>query len=1330
MTITRSLSYLYGFGGAAGALLAQGWWDNRRGDARESIAVPGLRLPPMHYLVGVLLAALAYAGLDAASGALAGGPHAIVVLFGMHDGFALALLLLAGVRYWPALLLGGLIARYFDASFSVALPQAIGNVLQGLAGWLLVVRVNRRPVQLERWRDSGVLVLFGAVVSTAVSPLVNIVVLLWSGQVVAAEGPIVWLNDWLGAAVGVLVVTPFILAYSSAVIHPRRATYFAEAGALLLLSAIMAAIVFAPVFRFVLPHQFRYAFLLLPLVVWGASRFEARGATALCLLIALVALMEGQRGAAGAASMAHEEFVLMVSLFLIVTTGTGLVVAASSAERRQTGALRNGLNLLRQVFDAVPLAVRTADAEGRITSANAAAEDLGLYDAPASKAPGWIGAERRALQPGDWPLARVLESGSAVYNEQIEVSVAGGSRKTLLCSAVPLRNAAGGMIGAVGVKQDLSELLEAQAHALRLAKAREVISRCIRILIHAADERQMLDEMCRVVVEVGGYALALVGVAQPDAARTVRFVAEAPAGHRAAIEALNVSWADDERGRGPTGTALRTGKPSVVQEVVDDPGTAVWNRFHAERGIRATAAFPFRFDADHRAALSINSALPGAFTEAEIELFEELAGDIGFGLRALRAERDLRDRQARLLTAERVARTGFIDWNLATNQVELSNEVMRLFGLKRVSGPVPIERATEMIHPEDRERVGAALALAVRGEGSYDLDHRMLRSDGNVVWVHAQAELIHAAGGGPVTLLGTVTDITARMESERARHESEEMLRELAANMPEMVWIWEAKTEEFVYLSPAVERVFGRRLSLGKSTASEFFAALHPDDAARALAGAKEHPLGGYDGEFRVVRPDGTVRWIHGRTFAIRDEAGEVHRVAGIGADISERKDAEERLLRLAHYDHLTDLPNRKFFDDSLDRVIAQASERKQVVAVLLLDLDRFKTVNDTLGHATGDELLRQAAGRLLEHVRLRDVVGRLGGDEFGLVLQSLDGVQGAGTVAGNILRALKAPFDIGGRELFLSASIGIAAYPADAQDRDSLLRYADTAMYQAKAEGRATYRFYTARMNAHAAEKLEMEGLLRRAIERDEFLLHYQPKLDLRSGKVVGAEALLRWQRPGVGMVSPGEFIPLLEETGLIVPVGEWVLGEACRQLRAWADAGIESFSVAVNLSGVQFGSAELVQRIRRAVADQALAPSRLELEITESAVMTNPEVAAAALAKLSEAGFRVSVDDFGTGYSSLSYLKRFPISAIKIDQSFVRNITTDPDDAAIASAVIGIGHGLGLMVIAEGVETAEQQEYLRARGCDQVQGYLIARPLAAADLAEFLRRHATGNQ
>lgn len=439
--------------------------------------------------------------------------------------------------------------------------------------------------------------------------------------------------------------------------------------------------------------------------------------------------------------------------------------------------------------------------------------------------------------------------------------------------------------------------------------------------------------------------------------------------------------------------------------------------------------------------------------------------------------------------------------------------------------------------------------------------------------------------------------------------------------------------------------------------------------------------------------------------------------------DVTERKQSETRLVYLATHDALTHLPNRNLLHDRMDQAIARAQHTERTTAALLLDFDRFKNINDSLGHDIGDKVIMQIALRLQDNVRDGDTVARLGGDEFVIALKDLAHEDDIVEIAQKILNAVTQPLLIDGHELVLTTSIGISIYPQNGDNAKELLKNADAAMYRAKDAGGNAFRFYAQEMNLRALARLEMESNLRRALERNEFLLHYQPQVDLVSGKMIGMEALLRWQPPGQKLISPLEFIPLAEETGLIVPIGEWVLRTACVQNMAWRKAGLPPVTMAVNLSACQFSKQDLVAMVTRTLHETGADPQWLELEITESMLMENPEEAAATLRELSATGIRLSVDDFGTGYSSLGYLKRFPIHTLKIDRSFVNDITTDADDAAITRAVISLAHNLKLKVLAEGVETLAQLEFLRAYGCGKMQGYYFSRPLPAAEIEKLLR-------
>ncbi|HOM72976.1 MAG TPA: EAL domain-containing protein, partial [Armatimonadota bacterium] len=435
-------------------------------------------------------------------------------------------------------------------------------------------------------------------------------------------------------------------------------------------------------------------------------------------------------------------------------------------------------------------------------------------------------------------------------------------------------------------------------------------------------------------------------------------------------------------------------------------------------------------------------------------------------------------------------------------------------------------------------------------------------------------------------------------------------------------------------------------------------------------------------GEMTGVRKDGSIYTEDVSITPVKNEAGIIERYIAIKRNITEKKIYEQKLDHLAHHDVLTGLPNRLLFSDRLSKSLAQARRDDRLLAVMFLDLDRFKMINDTLGHNIGDKLLKQVAERLTGTLREVDTIARMGGDEFTLVIEGISRAQDAAIVAQRALDVFCQPFMVDGRELFVTASIGISMYPNDGADVETLVRNADTSMYRAKEQGRNTYHLFTESLNATVFERMVMEHSLRKALERDEFIVHYQPRVDIRSGSILGAEALVRWQHPEMGLVMPGQFIPLAEETGLIVPISEWVLDAACSQSKIWQDKNSPILDIAVNISARQFQKGDLVSAVKKALDRTELDPTCLHLELTESILMHNTDAAIDILNKLKDMGVKISIDDFGTGYSSLSYLKKFPVDAVKIDRSFIKDITTNPDDAAIAGAVIAMAHSLKLKV------------------------------------------------
>ena len=597
-------------------------------------------------------------------------------------------------------------------------------------------------------------------------------------------------------------------------------------------------------------------------------------------------------------------------------------------------------------------------------------------------------------------------------------------------------------------------------------------------------------------------------------------------------------------------------------------------------------------------------------------VWETLSHRVRYLLRAGNAIRALRQSESRLVQAQQVARLGNWDWDIVRDQVHWSDEIFHLLPIEREALDASFQSFLNFVHPDDRQRVNAAIDDALARKAPYLVEHRIIGEDRSEITVEQQAEVVFGDNETPLRMIGTVQDV-------------------------------------------------------------------------------------------------------------------------------SDRKRTEQQIHQLAYYDVLTGLPNREHFRRQADRALRGAKRNGQRLALVFLDLDDFKYINDTLGHDAGDELLCKIADYLQNSIRASDLVARLetedatqallsrlGGDEFTILLPNLQEVEVAAKVAERVLEQLRGAIKIQGKEFFVTGSMGIALYPNDGDSVDVLLKNADIAMYHAKQGGRNSYRFYTTHMDEQVQLRLSMESKLKRALENKELDLHYQGKVEISTGRIVGVEALLRWYNPEMGQVSPAQFIPMAEETGLIVPIGEWVLDTACRQAKLWEQAGLVSVNMAVNLSSHQFRRGGLIEMVGRILTETGCDARWLEFELTESVIMENAEETTRVLNQLKEIGITLSVDDFGTGYSSMAYLKRFPLDVVKIDQSFVKDITTDANDATIVKAIIALAHGLNLTSIAEGVETEQQLDFLRRHGCDQVQGYLINRPMPVEQMEQLLRAEQTSDE
>jgi len=725
---------------------------------------------------------------------------------------------------------------------------------------------------------------------------------------------------------------------------------------------------------------------------------------------------------------------------------------------------------------------------------------------------------------------------------------------------------------------------------------------------------------------------------------------------------------------------------------------------------------------------------------------------------ALRINQDLHVQEGRLAEAQRLARLG--SWEISGQRRHMvwSDELYRMLGVERGTR-VALDDFLAAVHPGDRQKVRDMLRLSSDPGSVLELEHRLRLHDGAERWALTKAKLDEPLGEGGVWR-GTTMDITDRKRSESTLQTEHQVTRILAAGgdddsvLPALLkvlctrlnmvcaaqWLAEgahALRCERVWCSDKIERSERVHMLLQASGSQLARAALQKRELVLAALQADRQPLhaGGVGGErvalhsavaFPIVAANSVLGVLELFSEApARIDASVAELLASIGAQLGQhhqRTLAEDALKFVAAHDALTGLPNRLEFQDQLEAALRRARRERSPLAVVFIDLDRFKLLNDSMGHGAGDRFLQECARRIKDALRQSDTVARIGGDEFVVMLEGMERPQDITAVVQKLLERLKQPFPAEGREFAASASIGISLYPADGIDAASLIKHADMAMYRAKQQARGSYRFFAASMNEEMERRFTLEADLRRALERDELVLYYQPRVGARSGRINGVEALLRWRHPQRGLVTPGEFIPLAEETGLIVPIGEWVLKAACARARQWREEGFD-LRVSVNLSARQFAEKTLVEEVARALRSSGLEPEALELEVTETLVMENPAQAAQTLEELKALRVGLSLDDFGIGYSSLSYLKMFPFDALKIDRAFVAGIPADREDVAIAEAVIYLAHALNMRAIAEGVETEEQAQWLSKFGCEELQGDLLAQPMACEALTPLLR-------
>ena len=850
-------------------------------------------------------------------------------------------------------------------------------------------------------------------------------------------------------------------------------------------------------------------------------------------------------------------------------------------------------------------------------------------------------------------------------------------------------------------------------------------------LQHAKTPDEFYRLLCQAAVENDRFLTC--AVLTPDPASSWMNVEEVAGAGSEMLRHFRISIdPETPEGRGIAGEAFRTRTTCISNDFLNDPCTEPWHLMARENGIAAGAAVPILFGNESMGVLLLHSAHINAFEGKIVHLLGHIASSIAFALANYENEIDRTCAEDSLRLSEEKYRTILETLQEAYYEVDLKGRpILHNAAYYRILGYTPEEIGSANIQnfltSESADQLFNAFEEVQRtGESKQDQHWKFLHKNGSIVHVEGSVNLALGPRGEPIGFRGIFRDITGRKKTEEALRSSEARFRALTNLSSD--WYWEL---DHKYCFTRVESRHEKEKTLGPLLGKPIWDCGYDID----IGWGKFSEIVKKQEPFRDVimhrrSSPNQPFYISTSGEPVFDSSGNFIGYRGVSREITEQKMADEQIQYLATHDGLTGLPNRVMFSHLLSNAVKTGSRYERNFAVLFIDLDRFKFINDTLGHDAGDKLLQEISARFKRTLRASDVVARLGGDEFVVLVQEMNDASQAALVARKLLSETIKPVVLMGQECRVTASIGVALYPLNGSDEQSLMKNADIAMYFAKEEGKNNFQFYSQDIKTHSLERLTLESNLRHALERDEFTVHYQAKVDLKKGTISGVEALLRWQNPALGNIPPSQFIPIAEETGMILQIGKWVLQTACAQNMEWQRQGLPSICVAVNLSARQFSDEHLLYDIEEVLKTTGMPPHLLELEITEGMVIQHPAEAIKLLTAIKAMGVRLAIDDFGTGYSSLGQLKTFPIDTLKVDRSFIRDLATDSGDKAITEAIITMGKTLSLTVVAEGVETVEQEAFLREHACDEMQGYYFSKPIAADEFAALLRTHELKNK
>jgi len=1251
--------------------------DSDRGRIGPSVAT-GVALFAAYFVAGKLGLELAFV-------------HASATPVWPPTGIALAGFLLLGLRIWPAVLAGAFLVNVTtEGSTLTSLGIAAGNTLEGLAGAWLVRRFAAGPRAFERPRDVFRFAALAGLSSTTVSATLGVTSLSLGGFARWADYATIWRTWWLGDVGGALVVAPLLILWGS---DPRPRWERRQAIELTLLATCLLVAGVA-IFGGLLPAGNPLPFLSIPLLLWAAFRFRAREAATATALLSGIAVWGTLRGRGPFVTPSPNESLLLLQTFMGVMSVTSLAVAAAVAQRRRA---EEALSRTAAIVDSSEDAIIGKTLDGTIVSWNQGAERLYGYSAAEA-----VGRPVSILAPRDrkdetLQILERLRRGDRVEHYETVRARQDGRTVAVSLTVSPIRDPRGAVMGASAIARDITARKRAEQ---RLATHSAVT----RVLAESNALREAAPRLLQTVCEGLGWDAGQFWRREAEAG-PLRCEAEWPSEPTVSGDA---GRSGSPPGRGLVGRVWESGRPLCIGDLAEDPRLLRGSTM-AVTGLREAVAVPVRAGGPPVGVLAFYGREPHRSGPEMLETLGDIASRVGHFVERERALAGLRRLEKAVESIEMgVTITDTAGRILYTNRAEAEQHGYRVEEL--------VGRHVSVFMPASW-RPAEGRPLEVR---SWRRETVNVRRDGTIFPVQLLSDAVTDAHGTPIGVVTCCEEITERKRAEEALRSSETRYRLLFER--NLAGVYRATPEgRLLECNDAFARLLGyssREEVLSRTAWDLFFSR---EDRERSLGQLKARgALTNF--ELRMRRKDGTAVWVLENERLLKGPDDEAEQVEGTLIDVTDRKLAAERIEFQAYHDPLTGLPNRTHLQDRMRLALAQARRRGRGLAVLFLDLDNFKAVNDSLGHAAGDRLLQEVAGRLRDCLREEDTVARVGGDEFVLLLPSVRHAEGAARIARKLRDRIEEGFRAGGPELTVTTSVGIALFPEHGEDEETLLRNADDAMYRAKELGRNGYQFCDLATRRPVLGRLALQNRLHHALDRGEITLAYQPQVELRRGRIVGMEALLRWQDPEKGTILPTELVPLAEETGLMIRLGEWMLEEACGRAVAWQRKGRPALRVAVNLSLRQLWQSDLASRVRRILEETSLDPHDLDLEVSETTAMQNLDSTFPVLRDLAALGIGITIDDFGAGRSSLSDLKLLPARRLKIDRSLVRGIVGDPRDHAIVRAVVRLAHGLGLTVLADGVETEEEQGALKRLQCDEMQGRVFSDPVSGERLERLL--------